>query len=132
MELPPLTQCSHFVLVARPDVNASEHSRRPRPQPCLKRRSTRGFARYADREHVSGGRNRTIDRSKINGLRAGADAQGTSAGEEDLEVDVAVVVRSGRLELTITIDQFPNFAGGRSGWTQGPRSCMRISMHSMH
>jgi hypothetical protein len=29
----------------------------------------------------------------------GADAQGTSAGEEDLEVDVAVVVRSGRLEL---------------------------------
>jgi hypothetical protein len=29
----------------------------------------------------------------------GADAQGTSAGEEDLEVDVAVDVRSGRLEL---------------------------------
>ena len=76
-----------------------QKNRRPRPQPCLKRRSTRGFARYADREHVSGGRNRTIDRSNINGLRAGADAQGTSAGEEDLEVDVAVVVRSGRLEL---------------------------------
>src|ERR1700730_4401702 len=70
-----------------------------RPQPCLKRRSTRGFARYADREHVSGGRNRTIDRSNINGLRAGSDAQGTSAGEEDLEVDVADGVRSGRLEL---------------------------------
>jgi hypothetical protein len=53
-----------------------QKNRRPRPQPCLKRRSTRGFARYADREHVSGGRNRTIDRSNLNGLRAGADAQG--------------------------------------------------------
>jgi hypothetical protein len=35
----------------------------------------RGFARYADREHVPGGRNRTIDRSNLNGFRAGGCAR---------------------------------------------------------
>jgi hypothetical protein len=75
-----------------------QKNRRPRAKLCSKRRSTkplrlrrrcaRGVARYADRERIPEGRNRTIDRSNLNGLRAGADAQGTSAGEEDLEVDV--------------------------------------------
>jgi hypothetical protein len=54
-------------------------------------------ARYADRERIPGDRNTTIDRSNLNGLRAGADAQGTSAAEEDLDVDVAEIVGSGVL-----------------------------------
>ena len=61
----------------------------------LRRRYARGFARYADRKRIPGGRNRTIDVGNLNRLRAGADAQGTSAGEDDLEVEAAGIVRSG-------------------------------------
>src|SRR5262249_22757690 len=81
------------------------------------------FARYADRERIPGGRSRTIDRSNLNGFRAGADAQGTSAGHENLEASVVV---------TITIDQLPVFVGGRSGWRQQPPSSTLTSMPSMH
>jgi hypothetical protein len=57
----------------------------------------RSFARDPDRERVPGGPNRTIEPSNLDGLRAGADAQGTSAGHENLEVNVAGTVRSGVL-----------------------------------
>jgi hypothetical protein len=48
----------------------------------------RRCARDCDRERVPGGRNRTIDRSNLDGLRAGPDAQGTSTDHEDLEASV--------------------------------------------
>src|SRR5262245_57387003 len=100
-----------------PDVNASQCSKK-----SLWRRCACGFARDSDRERVPGGRNRTIDRSNLNGLRAGPDAQGTSTDHEDLEASVVV---------TITIDQLPIF-GGRSGWRQQPPSSTLTSMPSTH
>ena len=68
-------------------MNASEHSknRRPRPQPCLKAeidaaalRATLIANTYLEAEIER------LTEAISNGLRAGADAQGTSAGEEDL------------------------------------------------
>src|SRR5262249_12133815 len=53
-----------------------------------------------------------MDRSNLDGLRAGPDAQGTSTDHEDLEASVVV---------TITIYQLPIFCG-RSGWRRQPPS----------
>src|SRR6516165_8472638 len=134
---PPLTGCSHFVLMAHRSVRREclamfekirgrDHSpgcsggRRSHCQ--LWRRCACGFARDSDRERVPGGRNQTIDRSNLDGLRAGPDAQGTSTDHEDLEASVVV---------TITIYQLPIFCG-RSGWRRQPPSFTLTSMRSMH
>src|ERR1700730_9843624 len=65
----------------------------------LRRRCAGDVARYACVEHIPGSRSRTIDRSNLNGLRAGADAQGTSAGEKDLEVVIGDISRSAYFSL---------------------------------
>ena len=96
-----LTLCSLFVPMAHkgsPDVNASARSQKSEAERAALLEAEideaiagcGGDVRAALRatliaKRVPGGRNRTIDRSNLNGLRAGADAQGTSAGEEDLE-----------------------------------------------
>ena len=96
----PLTLCSHFVLIGNsgsPEVNASEGTEKSAAETATALETevdeaiascggdyARGSARYVDRERVSGGRNRAIDGINLNGIRAGADAQGTSAREQDL------------------------------------------------
>jgi hypothetical protein len=91
---PPLTD----VLILFSDVNGSRRSKKSDAETATLVEAevdeaiatcggcARSFARDPDRERVSGGRNRTIEPSNLDGLRAGADAQGTSAGRENLEV----------------------------------------------
>jgi hypothetical protein len=103
--------CSHGAQEC-PDVNASQCSKKSEAETTAPVEAevaeaiascggdVRALARDSDRERVPGSRNRTIDRSNLDGLRAGPDAQGTSTDHEDLEASVVV---------TITIDQLPIF-----------------------
>ena len=104
LDLPPtpidwmFSFCSHGAQEC-PDVNAWQHSKKSEAETTALveaevaeaiawRRCACGFARDSDRERVPGDRNRTIDRSNLDGLRAGPDAQGISTDHEDLEASV--------------------------------------------